>query len=1275
MPSSDTDRSDRWLPYLPRIATAWASDRADCRSVVVDGTLVFVDISGFTALSERLAQRGRVGAEELTGTLSACFAGLLDVAYLRGGSLLKFGGDALLLLFDGDEHEVRGAASAMEMRTAMRGVGRVETSVGAFRLRMSVGVHSGPVHLFRVGESHHELVVTGPAATATVEMESTADAGEIVVSAATAAALDPRWVGAAKGPGFLLRDRATTRPAEGLPPTKVAHTDLSMCIAVALRDELAAGSFESEHRYATVGFIHYDGVDELLATVGEDAVGEALDALVTRVQHAVDEHNVTFLATDVDRDGGKIIVVGGAPRAFGDDAGRVLRALRMVVDEHSDLPIRIGVNRGHVFVGEVGPFYRRTFTVMGDAVNLAARVMSRAEPGQILVTGDVLDHSHTRFRTRPLPPFAVKGKKEPVEAFVLGARAPTRATQEEDELPFVGRVGELATLTEVLARLAAARRGGTVEIVGPSGIGKSRLVQEARRATNGVKYSRVLCEPYEAKTPYFAFRHLLRALLPVRSSGAAGGDALTQAVTAAAPELLPWLPLLATVIDVDVRTTEEVAALEPRFRRERTRWAVGALLRAVVQQPVAFVIEDAQWLDELSADLIEYISQCPDGGCPWLFVIVRTEDGAPTEAECGTTRIVLEPLDQQSTRSLIALTTAETPIPPVQRDVLTAQSGGNPLFLRELLRARDDFGTAELPNSLEALIAAEIDRLPPADRRLLRLTSVLGTVFDEQLVSDIVDGEDVVPDDVALRLNAFIEDAGDNLLRFRNQCHREVAYETLPFGRRRALHERVGDAIERRAGDAVVERSATLSYHFLHAQRFDRCWEYAKLAAEHARAQYANTEAMELYERALRASTHVDAIDDDELAGTWEALGDVAITANSFERARTAYLRTAKLRSSSPHAQAMLCAKQAATALWQSKADRSLRWVRRGLRVLRDSPVPDLSARAEVQSMYAQICLRTGRNQRAVRWAEAAVEDAITSANRRALASAYKFLDWALIQLGRSHEAVHTALALGIWVELGELNQQAQTLTTLGVFAYWQGAWDEAVVYNRRAREASLRAGNLNDAAIVATNGAEILIAQGRLEEAETELVEARELFRSLRQPAYVAEVDKLLGVVALRRGDLAGASARLAEAKATADDASGVEIDGLLAECQLRMGELRAAAALVGDAITREAATGATTFTPMLRRIRACASATEGRAADAWKDLDVALAVARERGANYEIALTLDVIAALAARSGLPPDPGVEEERLLLLERLGVRWTPPPPLPDPDEMPAAFID
>ena len=221
-----TGKLDELVPFVPRLTLEWLRDEPERLAHELDATLAFVDISGFTAMSEQLANLGKAGAEEVNDVMNATFAALLDVAYAEGGGLLKFGGDALLLLSDGPEHASRAARACFGMRRVLRTIGRPRTSAGAVQLRMHAGLHSGLFHFFLVGEEHRELLVTGPAATRTVEMEATSEAGEIVVSSATAALLPDEVLGDAKGDGRLLvaeppgeGEFIPTPDADGPPPT------------------------------------------------------------------------------------------------------------------------------------------------------------------------------------------------------------------------------------------------------------------------------------------------------------------------------------------------------------------------------------------------------------------------------------------------------------------------------------------------------------------------------------------------------------------------------------------------------------------------------------------------------------------------------------------------------------------------------------------------------------------------------------------------------------------------------------------------------------------------------------------------------------------------------------------------------------------------------------------------------------------------------------------------------------------------------------------------
>ena len=559
-------------PYLPRLVVDWIADTPEALHREITGSVVFVDISGFTKLSERLATHGKVGAEELSETIGACFVHLLAVAYADGGGLLKFGGDALLILFSGDDHEVRACQAAVGMRRALREVGQVSALGKRVSLRMSVGIHSGHFNFFLVGDSHRELVVTGPAASTTVAMESTAEAGEILVSEATARALRPAALGEVKGEGRLVRRSPAGVGAwhASLAPVSAAM-DLRGCVPLAVRESLLAGVHEPEHRRVTVAFIHFDGTDASIEVNGADATARLLDALMGGVQRCADRQGIAFLGTDIDRDGGKIILTAGAPSASEHDDLRMLLALREIMDNHQALPLRVGVHRGFVFAGDIGPHYRRTFTVMGDAVNLTARLMAKAQPGQILSTPDVLEQSGVEVETVELEPFLVKGKAKPVRAFVGRASPEARSAGTGASTALVGRVAELEPCDAATgrcragqgaARRAGGRAGGGEVASGRGAPGAGRRHEAAQDVVRALRVidALLLVSPAVARA--------LRTIEPT-TADADAAQRIRDTVERLTPALAPWVPLFGMALDVSIPDTAETAQLEEQFRRPR----------------------------------------------------------------------------------------------------------------------------------------------------------------------------------------------------------------------------------------------------------------------------------------------------------------------------------------------------------------------------------------------------------------------------------------------------------------------------------------------------------------------------------------------------------------------------------------------------------------------------------------------------------------------------------------------------------------------------------
>ena len=1258
MPEPNTASLDR---YVPRIATDWDEDAPGRRWQELDATLCFVDISGFTSLSEKLARRGRIGAEELTGVLNYVFGNMLDLAYQQGGSLLKFGGDALLLLFTGFDHASRAASAAVEMRTALKAASDYKTSVGRVRLRMSVGIHSGPIHLFRVGESHQELVIAGPGGTTTTVMERTADPGEIVLSEGTCIRLPKGAVGKRKGAGWLL----TWRKAHCFAPGPVARkardrASLEEWIPRGLRDYLSAGETEPEHRIATVGFVRYCGVDHALEIDGPDRVGEAIAQTMIVIQEAADAEGVTFLGTDINEDGGKAILVAGAPVTLDEDEGRMLRTMRRVVDAGTNLDVHVGVHQGHVFAGEVGTPFRATYTVMGDTVNVSARLMAAAHAGTIYATPNVLDQSGTLFSTEALAPFHLKGKKEPVKAYSVGEELGERSIDERDDLPFVGRSENLARLRE---RIEAARTGAgsVVTVIGEAGQGKSRLVREATKLSDDIRVITIRAEPYGSATPYRPLRDRLRSVLGIeRATNTEMAIQLEERLSELAPDLLPMLPLIANVAHIDVPDTPEVAEIQPRFRQDRLTLVVASLMERLLAGPMVLVVEDAHWMDAASVHLLAHFLATTSER-PWaIFVTRRVEEGGLVPE--GGEVVTVDELPENEAEQLVLEATPATPLHPHEVRSIIARTGGNPLFIGEMLRIVRETGSVdELPDSLGSLVSTSIDALPPLTRRILRYASVLGRSFRTSTVSEIL-SEDDLELDAATRevLRDFLEPSGEGRLRFRTAMVRDVAYDGLSFRRREDLHRRAARAIEKTNGGMPEAAADQLAMHYSLGNDHQNTWHYARIAADRAMRAFANAEAATQLKRAVAAGRRLSDVSASEVARIWTQLGDVWEQAGQFDRALDAYRKAGRLINDDPVEKAEVLLKRA--------------WVRERAAdypmALRDSTqarnVAAATGSANAQSVDARatafqatVRQRQGRLKEALRLATTAIARAESSGEKAALARAFSVTAWAHLVSDDADAWELCEKSLDLYHAIGDLVGQNKMNNNLGVLAYFDDRWDDAVTYYERSRDGADRVGNLVDAAFAEANIGEVLLNQRRIDEAETHLTAAARVFRATGDVSMAVFAELQLGRAFVARGDLdrgeQALTAVLDESREHGFAENAAEAAFYLADCTIRKGEYEEALAELDRAIS-DAGEQAAMFELMYIRFRGAALSGRGRVDEAVGLLREGLDIATERGQRHEEALILRVLSRALADSDRTHARKYAEQANRILETFGVR-------------------
>ena len=439
-------------PYVPEILRELIAD-GRTGLTEVDGSILFADVSGFTALSERLAKHGREGTEALITLIDRIMDRLAGAAQQLGGDIIGFGGDALIVAFRDEGHEIRAAAAAFDLQRALWPFRSAATGFGRATLSSSVGVASGPLLFAAPGTPHRGLIVAGPTSTLVCACEGEASAGQILVAPSTARALEPRVVGARQEHGHPLLDRPSCDAPSppGTDDLAAAERIAAMGLPGGLARHLAQ-SGESEHRQFVAGFVVVRGLDELLDR-DRSAAGSAIEAVVDRVHATCAELGVTVVSLDCAADGFKAYLVAGAPRAGDADADALLSALRRIVEVDVPLSVAGGAASGRGFMVDVSMSGRRAWSVMGDTTNLAARVAHRAPPRRVLATLRRSTRRRSRGRSRSSsrsPPRASRRSSTPRSWDLPGGAAAGRAGR--DHRPRGG--------AGAAARRAAQRAGG-----------------------------------------------------------------------------------------------------------------------------------------------------------------------------------------------------------------------------------------------------------------------------------------------------------------------------------------------------------------------------------------------------------------------------------------------------------------------------------------------------------------------------------------------------------------------------------------------------------------------------------------------------------------------------------------------------------------------------------------------------------------------------------------------------------------------------------------------
>ncbi len=836
-----------------------------------------LDLAGFTALTEALAEHGQAGSEALADALSALFEPLVAGVYARGGFITHFTGDGFTALFPGPEPQAVpvALAAAGAIRQHLLAHPMCLTPFGAFPLSARVGVAHGEVlwGILPAGDGVPDAwYFSGPAMTECVRVQRQAGPGEVAVSAEAAAA----------APG--MNELAALPPVP--PSSQAALTEAAARFLPPVLGQLAG---RGEFRNAVALFLTAQGI-------GDREALAAFMGLVFELQRA----HAGFLSNiHWEEDRCTIVLFWGAPEAHEHDVENALR-FALHARAQAGRPLRAAITFRVTYAGLVGSARRADYGCYGPGTNLAARMAATAPWGEIWLDEATARRAMVgRFEVEPLGERAFKGfaAAQPVYA-LRGYHTAARSLRYGSQL--VGRQEELSQLRAALEPLRGGRPAGVIAVSGEAGVGKSRLLDELRQELPALLPGEQPGADQEPLATWLdcpadeirryslqPFRALLRAYFGQVPAGTAQAEenarrfidrlgALIAATRAPGPHddglptlaetLERGLPFLGALIDLYwPGSAYEKAEAKARF--DNTLAALQAFLLAESRlRPVVLVMEDAHWLDADSLSFLDILSRNLNGA-PLAFLLASREppDLAAYDPALPRHHVRLAPLAPSELAEL-AHSLLGAPADPSLLSLLQARTEGNPFFAEQLLRHMQEQGlivprpdgamamarAPSLPTDVRGVLIARVDRLDRGVREALQAAAVLGREFEPAVLAELTAGDLPLDAVLAAAVRAGMwSPLDDSRYRFQHALVREAVYDMQLRGRLRERHAAAAAALACVHAANPAPYYADLTYHYGQAGDAEQERRYARLAGERAAAQYANAEAVAYFSRAL----------------------------------------------------------------------------------------------------------------------------------------------------------------------------------------------------------------------------------------------------------------------------------------------------------------------------------------------------------------------------------------------------------------------------------------
>jgi predicted ATPase/class 3 adenylate cyclase len=864
-------------------------------------TVLSADLGGFVALGERLSQQGRIGAERLNYLLNGIFETLIEIVAHRGGSVLSFTGDALQALFPAKLANQACQAGWEMLRAIENHPQPRDYTEETLELSLRVGIGTGQGWGLVVGDPANRLyhIFLGESLKRMELAQRTAGTGELIIDRATLEKIEQperhyQLIGLEDNLFQLISTEKFSprqEPTRSFTQEDGAAELVRPFLHKRLYQRLRSGQTPlAEHRWVTTLFGRFTELDYQQSP--EQL--EELDRYCVAVQRLIERYGGYLNEFDFSEKGARFVAYWGAPIVHDNSATQAVGcALELSELDSGRIHTKsIGLSHGLVYTGEVGSTRRHSYTVMGDAVNLAARLSELGAVGQVLCDQKLYEQTSSNYKYKDSNLFRIRGKRQPVSVYEPGERW---RSDLERPVVMVGRDAELQRLTQ-LAQEASRGIGQTILITGAAGSGKTLLLEELQNTLDPGDYRWLgagLTE-METQAPLALLANLFSDALslPRNLPRSKLKDLLTEKVQQLTDdgEIIDRLSFFGAMIFGLEYPDSLYEDTTPEIRAQNLFEIVLLLLRELAkQQPLILILDDLHWADALTMKALSYLTNHLDR-LPILCVLVQR----PTESDPEVEQLTLAPLQREAIQRLIAHTLGEPG--PAERltDLILQRSQGNPFHARELvrnLRTQDALTTRkgvwvtklppdklDLPGSLEQTITVGLDQLEESTRQVLGTASILSEHFDESSLSRLLPDSSFTSPLSELVKKGILRQDKNETLAFTSALVRRVVYDSTPFQRREELHSRLAELMVGK-GNPPSSQLGLIAWHYEKAKQPENACDWYVKAAETARRDYRNTDALEFYERVIslvesqetRVKAQLELVGVLNLLGYWDA--------------------------------------------------------------------------------------------------------------------------------------------------------------------------------------------------------------------------------------------------------------------------------------------------------------------------------------------------------------------------------------------------------------------